>query len=103
MYIQPCTNKVEVKFIAVNFSSKKSDHYSSYMADKSNDIIKTSSIVGACLGLIAAKDNFKKELIPKVFYNIGFTSLALFGILSLHFLISEANNSKKSPKNSLEK
>jgi hypothetical protein len=98
MYIQPYANKNGVKFVALNFSSKNSDTYSSYMADKSNAIIKTSSIVGACLGLISAKNNLKKESLSKIFHNIGFISLALFGILSLNFFLSENNNQKKLRK-----
>lgn len=95
MYIQPCASKNGAKFVTLNFSGEKSNDYSSYMANKSNDIIATSAIGGTCVGLISAKSNFKREVLPKIAHNIGLATLILFGIISLNFFLSDSNNTKK--------
>lgn len=97
MYIQPCTTKYGGKVATLNFSSKKSNgnDYFSYISDKSFDIITISSLGGGCLSLISAKDNLKKEFIPKACHNIGVATLALFGITSLNYFISAEKNSKQ--------
>lgn len=99
MHIQPCTSKHGVKNATFNFRSRQSSDYSSYMSEKSDDIIILSSLGGSCIGLIAAKNNFRKELVPKVFESIGFTAFALFGITSLSFFIKEARHSNENPLN----
>lgn len=95
MHIQPCTSKNGVKNATVNFSSQKSSAYYSYMSEKSNDIVTISSLGGACIGVISAKDNLRRESVSKIAHSAGFATLALFTITSLNFLISKEYNSKK--------
>lgn len=101
MYIQPCTSKSLVKGATLNFSSKNSHddyNYYSYIAEKSNDIISISALGGTCVGFISAKDNLKREFIPKSLHNVGVATLALFGLASLNFFISEAKQPNKENK-----
>jgi len=95
MYIQPCASKNLIKGATLNFSSQNRSNYSSYMSEKSNDIITISSVGGSLIGLVSAKNDLKRELVPKVFHSIGVVALALFGLASLNFFINEANHSKK--------
>lgn len=94
MYIQPCTNIKSVKGATFNFSGQSTYDYSSYMAEKSDDILIISTVGGAAVGLISAKNDLKREFVPKAFHNIGVATLGLFGLASLNFFISEANRSK---------
>ncbi len=94
MYIQPCTNPKSVKGATLNFSSQKTYDYSSYMAKKADDIVLISAIGGAAIALISAKNNMKREFLPKAFHNIGVATLGLFGLASLNFFAYEANHSK---------
>lgn len=96
MYIQPCTSKSLARGATLNFSSKDSTDYYSYISEKSGDIIIISTLAGSSIGFISAKNNIQNELLPKAFHSVGIIALALFGLASLNFFMSETRHSKEN-------
>jgi hypothetical protein len=96
MYIQPCTSKSLARGATLNFSSKNSSDYYSYISEKSGDIIIISALAGSSIGFMSAKNNLQDELLPKAFHSVGIVALALFGLASLNFFMAETRHSREN-------
>jgi len=96
MYVQSSTtSNINSPQLPYSKPKKREENYYAFMSRHSEDIIQTSVIAGTLTGAFAARKNINDELVPKVFKNIGFSTLGLFGLASAIFNIPTQESSDK--------
>jgi hypothetical protein len=88
MRVEFFANQSPKNKLGVSFKGKKnkrSDDYYAYMSYKSSGIVKTSIFAGTVIGAVAARKNFRSDVIPKIFQYVGTVTLGLFGLASAQY------------------